>query len=154
MYSISLFLIHLKDITNFTYRAVLKKVVLISLAILPLILMENIKGLVPFLSTIDGSLFGPTSFLIVNIYGLINVSIFLFTSEEKMYKKKLDNIVNVYKITDREYEVLILVLNGYSNRQISDKLYISEGTVKNYIYSMFKKVNVNSRIQLINLLKA
>jgi len=154
MYSISLFLFHIKDISSFVYRSVLKKVALICLIIFPLVLLENVKELVPFLSGINGSFFGPTSFLIINIYGLINVSIFLFSSEEKMFDKKLKKIVSTYSISVRESEVLNLVVKGHSNIQISDELFISEGTVKNYIYSMFKKVNVNSRIQLINLLKA
>ncbi len=47
-------------------------------------------------------------------------------------------------------EIVILVAEGLSNKEISQKLYISEVTVKTHIRNVFKKVGVNSRYQLLN----
>ena len=56
-------------------------------------------------------------------------------------KDKIDSL------TKRELEVLICVANGMFNRDIADKLKISERTVKNHITSIFKKISVVDRTQ-------
>lgn len=55
-------------------------------------------------------------------------------------------------ISTRERDVILLILQGKSNREIEDQLFISLGTVKNHIYAIFQKLNINSRVQLVNLI--
>ena len=50
-------------------------------------------------------------------------------------------------LTDREKNVLLLVTQGKSNKEIAQELVVSIVTVKGYIYSIFKKLNVKSRTQ-------
>lgn len=50
-------------------------------------------------------------------------------------------------LTKRELEVLVLVSEGMFNKEIADKLSISERTVKNHISSIFKKIDVSDRTQ-------
>ncbi len=50
--------------------------------------------------------------------------------------------------TERELEVMKAVAEGLSNKEISKKLYISEGTVKNYITSILQKTNLTHRTQI------
>ncbi|MGE6609466.1 LuxR C-terminal-related transcriptional regulator [Peribacillus sp. NPDC076916] len=52
----------------------------------------------------------------------------------------------------REYELLILLTQGETNQQISKKLFLSVGTVKNYISRIYRKLNVNNRPELMALL--
>ena len=52
-------------------------------------------------------------------------------------------------ITWREKEICSLLAKGYTNRQIADTLYISEGTVKNYISSIYDKTGIHDRAKLI-----
>jgi len=56
-------------------------------------------------------------------------------------------------ITNREKEIIRLVMDGCSNKQISDKLYISLSTVKTHLYSIFRKMDVRSRVQLTVLIQ-
>jgi DNA-binding CsgD family transcriptional regulator len=55
-------------------------------------------------------------------------------------------------ISEREKEIIILLLAGKSNREIEKELFISLGTVKNHIYNIYKKTNVNNRLQLVSLI--
>jgi DNA-binding NarL/FixJ family response regulator len=50
-------------------------------------------------------------------------------------------------LSDRELQVLQCVSDGLSNREIAEKLYLSEGTVKNYISSIYSKMDVRDRVQ-------
>lgn len=50
--------------------------------------------------------------------------------------------------TDREYEVIVGISQGSSNKEISKKLFISEGTVKNYITSILNKTGLKHRTQI------
>lgn len=50
-------------------------------------------------------------------------------------------------LTEREREVLALIAQGESNKNIAHKLFISEKTVKNHITSIFRKLKVEDRTQ-------
>jgi DNA-binding NarL/FixJ family response regulator len=50
-----------------------------------------------------------------------------------------------YGLTDRELQVLQYISDGLSNRSIAERMYLSEGTVKNYISSIYSKLNVHNR---------
>jgi DNA-binding NarL/FixJ family response regulator len=52
-----------------------------------------------------------------------------------------------YGLSDREQQVLQGIADGLSNKEIAEKLYLSEGTVKNYISSIYSKLDVRDRIQ-------
>ena len=52
------------------------------------------------------------------------------------------------KYTPREIEIIEVVASGLSNREIAEKLFISEGTVKNYISSILLKGGLSHRTQL------
>lgn len=52
------------------------------------------------------------------------------------------------ELTDREKDVLRLVGKGLSNTEIAKNLYISEGTVKNYISNLYSKLEINDRSKL------
>lgn len=57
------------------------------------------------------------------------------------------NRVDIKSLTKRELEVLGMIAAAYSNAQIAEKLHISIGTVKNHSKSIFKKLNVHTRVE-------
>lgn len=61
--------------------------------------------------------------------------------------EKDEEFRKIESLTNREYEVLTLIAEGLNNKDIAEKLYISEKTVKNHVSSIFKKLEVNDRIQ-------
>lgn len=50
----------------------------------------------------------------------------------------------------REREVYQLIVKGNSNKEIANALYVSTGTIKNHITSIYKKLKVNNRIEFLN----
>ena len=56
-------------------------------------------------------------------------------------------------MTEREKEICTLLAEGLTNRQIAEQLYISEGTVKNYISSIYDKTGIHDRGKLIVAMK-
>jgi DNA-binding NarL/FixJ family response regulator len=53
------------------------------------------------------------------------------------------------KLTDREEEVLRQMAQGLSNKEIAEKIYLSEGTVRNHVSSIFAKLDVSDRTQAV-----
>lgn len=56
-------------------------------------------------------------------------------------------------MTSRETEICTLLAKGLTNKQIAETLYISEGTVKNYISSIYDKTGIHDRAKLIVAIK-
>jgi NarL family two-component system response regulator LiaR len=51
------------------------------------------------------------------------------------------------QLTDRETEVLRLIARGFSNKDISERLFLSEGTIRNHVSSILAKLGVSDRTQ-------
>jgi DNA-binding NarL/FixJ family response regulator len=62
-------------------------------------------------------------------------------------KESLEKTENL--LTPREQEVLLLLTKGSTNKEIGQKLFISEKTVKSHLSRIFKKLNVNKRLEAI-----
>lgn len=57
------------------------------------------------------------------------------------------------KFTEREMSIISLMVEGRNNREIAQLLFMSEGTVKNYISTIYDKVGTNDRTQAVIWLK-
>lgn len=53
-----------------------------------------------------------------------------------------------YDIHDRELEIIELIAEGLSNKEIASRLYLSEGTVRNYLSSILDKLDLRDRTQV------
>jgi len=54
-------------------------------------------------------------------------------------------------ITPRELEILALIANGMSNREIAEKLFVSESTVKTHSSRLFEKLSAKRRTQAVQI---
>ncbi len=54
---------------------------------------------------------------------------------------------NIYGLTDREIQVLALIVEGLNNAQIADKLFITLATAKAHVHSILQKLYVSNRTQ-------
>jgi DNA-binding NarL/FixJ family response regulator len=57
------------------------------------------------------------------------------------------NYVN-YGITDKEHEIICKIADGLSNKEIAELLFLSEGTVRNYISLILEKLSLRDRTQI------
>lgn len=64
----------------------------------------------------------------------------------------LNRIYEQYNISPREQEIVRLLLDGKSNKEIKKALFISYHTVKNHIYSIYQKFGINTRYELVHFL--
>jgi DNA-binding NarL/FixJ family response regulator len=62
---------------------------------------------------------------------------------------QLNNADGMPLLTRREEEVVYLVADGLKNREIAEKLRVKEHSVRNYIYRVFEKLGVSSRVELV-----
>ncbi len=62
-------------------------------------------------------------------------------------KVKKEESADISQITRREKEILLLIAQGLSNKDIAAKLNVSEKTIKNHTSNLFKKINVSDRTQ-------
>ena len=60
--------------------------------------------------------------------------------------------LDAYDLTPREKQITELIRQGMSNKEIGQTVYLSEGTVKNYLSVIYEKLQVTSRTQLLVLL--
>lgn len=103
----------------------------LQVGVLGIILKDNISSLIPAIESvylgnkiIDNSL--NFNSLLVN----------------KKSKKDFSNL------NEKEVEIIEFVANGLSNKEIADKMFLSEGTVRNYISIILEKLNLRDRTQL------
>ncbi|WP_442938469.1 response regulator transcription factor [Nostoc sp.] len=77
--------------------------------------------------------------------GIINHS--AKTIAIRVIEPEYKQIINVEPLTEREREVLQLIVDGLNNLAIAQKLYITTGTVKSHVRNILKKLYVHDRTQ-------
>lgn len=58
----------------------------------------------------------------------------------------------ISQLTERENEIVALLLKGRTYKMIADEMYLSENTIKTHIKNIYSKLNVNSKMELIKLI--
>ncbi len=61
----------------------------------------------------------------------------------------IDSTMYIEHLTEREREILSLIAQGASNRQVAERLYVTEGTIKNHMSSILSKLGVRDRTQAV-----
>jgi two-component system, NarL family, sensor histidine kinase FusK len=67
--------------------------------------------------------------------------------------QKLDTNLNLYELTERELDILQGLTDGLRNKAIAQRLHLSEGTVRNYISTIYLKLQVGSREEALEKIK-
>lgn len=101
-------------------------------------------------------LFKNNSTILYSSYAFISIlaSIIYLLFERDFKLESLDKKVILDKLSKREQEVAALLIKGLSSKDISIVLFISEHTTKDHIKNIYKKYNIHSRLELINLISS
>jgi len=86
------------------------------------------------------------------VIGVVLYFIFQFYIQISHHlKESLYQVLKIYSLTERELEIISILVKGHSNREIAKQLFIEEATVKNYLTSIFRKLKLKNRAELIVL---
>ena len=72
----------------------------------------------------------------------------LKTEEDALTELKAE-----YQLTDRETDIFRMILQGKTNKDIGEELFIGEATVKTHIHNLLKKLSASNRVDAILLVK-
>jgi len=114
-------------ITTFQDQEYIQKA--LSLGCKGYILKQNIKGIMPAINA---------------VYAGNMVFDSKIVSDIKTFTERRIDI----ELSERELDILLLVADGLNNKEIADKLFLSEGTVRNYVSNMLEKLSLRDRTQL------
>ena len=73
--------------------------------------------------------------------------------DELPSKDSFDNFTSINSLSDREKELVELIIQGFNENEIAEKLFISRHTVKTHKKNIFKKLNVHGVLGLIKLMR-
>lgn len=76
-------------------------------------------------------------------------SVWLFGHETVLAETSTPSVASDASLTEREGEVLVLLLRRFSNEEIAEELTLARQTVKNHVSNVFRKVGVNNRRELL-----
>lgn len=58
---------------------------------------------------------------------------------------------SVYRMTARQMDLILLIIDGYSNAEISQKLKIARRTIETHIFNIYSKLRSNNRVELMRI---
>ena len=82
----------------------------------------------------------------------IHRRLFLGQRQVSLDEVRRRSLMETYGLTARETEIVELICRGRDNQALADELYISVHTVKHHVTAVFRKLKVENRIQLANLI--
>lgn len=93
--------------------------------------------------------------LLWNVMNMVLISKYFFKPISE--KNNIDinrDFLKEYGITPTEMEIIKLIKNGLSNKEIAFERQSKEKTIKNHVYNIYQKLEIRSRVELINLLNS
>ena len=79
---------------------------------------------------------------------------FYFSSPISKTEKTLkDDFIKNFSITKREQEIIVEILNGKSNKELAEALFVSEKTIETHLANIYRKVGVKNRLELFSRLQ-
>ncbi len=161
VYSLVLVAVRIKDYEDTEFRT-LSKVYISGMAILSALLFVNyfpawiytlLGDMSPEMKVILTDYFGKSVFFITaNVFLVIVIG--RHTVIRPFFLVQIDdNLMNKLSLTVREREIIMLLIEGYTKKEVGEKLFISELTVKTHIQNIYSKLGVSNRVELTNFIK-
>ena len=143
-----------KGIEDRDVRHMILTIVIVGLSLLPFI---TASFFVDYIRSITSQVIILAYSIVILVFLFISISRKLSEEKEIMDKEEEKNgsavDLSLYHITEREEEIIELICEGNTNKEIAQKLSLSVNTVSNHITNIFDKTGVRSRIDLLNLVR-
>jgi DNA-binding CsgD family transcriptional regulator len=150
MYELYVGLKNYNHVVNKYLKQAIKTLIFITMIFLPSIILESYKPYIQLIKNIE--LFKisalPSYFLIINIFNIIFALKYFNTPIFMDNNKLTDYFKQKYDITEKQTEIIELIIQGLTYKEIAAKLFISPKTVDNHVQNIYQKLNVNSKMQL------
>ncbi len=147
--------LNLKKLKKIWWYKSLKSFLIISSIFLISLIMDMVITIydIRILKFLD-NLSLPFYLLFINI-GITIFSVKFLSKTVMIDRGKLtEDCIEYYGLSPREIEVIETLSNGETNKNIAEKLFISTKTVENHLTSIYRKINVRNRTQLIQVLNS
>lgn len=142
---------------NISHIKVVHEIKAKSLFCFPLYNEERLIGIIYLDSKVSSLLFQKEDLKLLYAFGNQFSMIIENAYLNKKYKKrkinqvKLEELCKTHDITLREKEMLVLLLKGFSQKEVSKKAYISQGTVKKHIHNIYQKFAIKEKDEIFEL---
>lgn len=74
-------------------------------------------------------------------------------SRPALWQRKIDRVIEHYELTARQQEVFRMLVRGRNAQYVADKFFISNSTAKAHIHNIYRKLDIHSQQELINLVE-
>ncbi len=97
--------------------------------------------------------------IIIAVIAIVFFSIGVFLNKKSLHQKTNNSEAIDYEkikeleISDREYDVLLGISEGLSNKEIGEKLFVSESTIKTHVSNLLVKLNAKRRTHALQIAK-
>lgn len=156
IYEIYIGLKNYKHVVNKDLKNTIKLFILITIVFLPFMTIESYKPYIQLISNVEllKIISFPCYFLSINVLNIFFVLNYFNKPSYTEHNKLTDHFKAKYDITEKQSEIIELILSGKTYKQIAEELFISPKTVDNHIQNIYKKLNVKSKIQLSNFIRS
>ncbi len=158
LYPIAIFFLFSRRIKNVTLHKMIRSFIIMILLTFPILILEDVFG--SFSIIFDFARDNPVD---MRLFPVIYLMIYLFLLYEGfknvILEKRLSHtphrisvaFITHFGITEREQEIIAIMIEGASNKEIGKKLFISAATVRNHIHNVFEKTHATNRVELIRI---
>ena len=98
--------------------------------------------------------------IVIAVIAIIFFFIGVYMNKKSLHQSKMPSVeidhqkIKELEISHREYEVLQKISEGLSNKEIADRLFLSESTIKTHVSNLLVKLNAKRRTQAVQIAKS
>jgi DNA-binding CsgD family transcriptional regulator len=146
--------LHLGEIGERVLRRALWIFLCLTAAFFPLMLIDAAMSEAAFLSMFQfmNNMAQPAYFLILNCLSILFGLRYLNRPGYSQKGRLTDYFRTAFRITEREAQIIGLLMDGASMKEIGRKLFISPKTAENHVYNIYQKLGVRNRVQMFQVM--
>jgi DNA-binding CsgD family transcriptional regulator len=146
--------VHLHEIGEPALKRALLIFLCLTAVFFPLMLIDAAMSEVKFLSIFQfmNNTTQPAYFLILNCLSIVFGLRYLNRPGYSEKGRLTDYFLGAFGITGREAQIIGLLMDGASMKEIGRKLFISPKTAENHVYNIYQKLGVRNRVQMFQMM--